>query len=214
MTMIICLKDGFMKETAIIDFLKKNIKPLEDNIYGKKYQATVTLNGNLVIPCVQFLNTKKITDLAIKRFEEERKKKGILKYSKNPYNEIVRHFLTKQNVITSNEIIQLKKSRNAFPLELFKKIHGETLMSWTGFVLRMSDGNYFNFGTTFSFDFFELPDNYEFSDVTEIINHSYIDESGKIQNYRKSWKSAFENHENLKIYREMTYFNCYLNGIS
>ena len=36
MTMIICLKDGFMKETAIIDFLKKNIKPLEDNIYGKK----------------------------------------------------------------------------------------------------------------------------------------------------------------------------------
>ena len=70
--------------------------------------------------------------------------------------------------------------------------------------------NYFNFGTAFSFAFFDLPENYNFSDITEVINHSYIDSSGKIQNYRKT---GLKNFSNVKIYREKDYFNCYLKGL-
>ena len=83
-------------------------------------------------------------------------------------------------------------------------------MSWTGFVVKMRDGNYFNFGTAFSFAFFDLPENYNFSDITEVINHSYIDSSSKIQNYRKT---GLKNFSNVKIYREKDYFNCYLKGL-
>lgn len=195
-----------MEESEIIRFLKKNIEPVEDVVFGKKYRASVTLKGNLVIPCVEFLDKEVYVNQAIRRFDHER--------GNNPYKEIVCSFLAEKNVINPKGIIQIEQSRNAMPMSVLKKIRGETIMSWTGFVLKMKDGKCFNYGTSVSMDFFELPDDYDFSDIAEVINHSYLDKDGEIHNWRKTWKSAFEKSESLNIYRELNYFECYVHGIA
>lgn len=38
-----------------------------------------------------------------------------------------------------------------------KQIHGETVMSWTAFVVEMTDGRRFSYGSSFRFEFFDLP---------------------------------------------------------
>ena len=199
-----------MNEKEIITFLKMNIEPIVDDIYGYIYRASVVLRDNVTIPCVKFSYADTYIDLAIRRFEEEKENKIFLNNEENPYRKIVSHFCIEHNIIDSKKIVRIERSRYSFPIEILKQIRGETLMSWTGFVVKMRDGNYFNFGTAFSFVFFDLPENYNFSDITEVINHSYIDSSGKIQNYRKTGLKKFSN---VKIYREKDYFNCYLKGL-
>ena len=194
-----------MEEAEIISFLKKNIEPIENDVFGKRYRASVTLKGNLVIPCVEFLDKEKYVNQFIKRFDQ--------KCENNTCKEIVCSFLTEKNVINPKEIIQIDQSRNAVPLSILNKIRGETIMSWTGFVLKMKDGKCFNYGTSFATDFFELPDEYEFSDIAEVVNHSYVDKDGEIHDWRKTWKSAFEKSDSLNIFRELNYFECYVNGI-
>ena len=192
-----------MKEQEIQDFLVNSIEPIENDLYGKKYRASVILKGNITLPCVAFLDKQTYIDLAIRRFDESHKQP----------KKMISAFVTEQNMLNPNEIIRIEQCRNAMPLSLLQKIQDETLMSWTGFVLKMSDGNCFNFGTSFSFDFFDLPQNYAFSDVVEIINHSYVDKNGTLKRYRDSWKSAFENLETLTVYRELSHFNCYINSL-
>ena len=113
-------------------------------------------------------------------------------------------------IVNCSNIIKIKKSPNAIPKELLKQIDGETLMSWTGFVLKMKDGKLFNYGTSYSLDFFELPKNYSFSDVQEVINHSFADENGEIKEYRKVGIRSFPD---VRIYREIDYFDCYVEGL-
>jgi len=199
-----------MNEKEIITFLKMNIEPVVDDIYGCIYRASVVLRDNVILPCVKFSCADTYIDLAIRRFEEEKENKIFLNNEEDPYRKIVSHFCIEHNIIDSKKIVRIERSRYSFPIEILKQIRGETLMSWTGFVVKMRDGNYFNFGTAFSFSFFDLPENYNFSDITEVINHSYIDSSGKIQNYRKT---GLKNFSGAKIYREKDYFNCYLKGL-
>jgi hypothetical protein len=199
-----------MNEKGIITFLKMNIEPIVDDIYGYIYRASVVLRDNVTIPCVKFSCADTYIDLAIRRFEEEKENKIFLNNEENPYRQIVSNFCIEHNTIDSKKIVRIERSRYAFPIEILKQIQGETLMSWTGFVVKMRDGNYFNFGTAFSFSFFDLPENYNFSDIVEVINHSYIDSSGKIQNYRKT---GLKNLSGAKIYREKDYFSCYLKGL-
>ena len=187
-----------------------NIEPIVDDIYGYIYRASVVLRDNVTIPCVKFSCADTYIDLAIRRFEEEKENKIFLNNEENPYRQIVSNFCIEHNTIDSKKIVRIERSRYAFPIEILKQIQGETLMSWTGFVVKMRDGNYFNFGTAFSFSFFDLPENYNFSDIVEVINHSYIDSSGKIQNYRKT---GLKNLSGAKIYREKDYFSCYLKGL-
>ena len=196
-----------MNEKEIITFLKMNIEPIVDDIYGYIYRASVVLRDNVTIPCVKFSCADTYIDLAIRRFEEEKENKIFLNNEENPYRQIVSNFCIEHNIIDSKKIVRIERSRYAFPIEILKQIQGETLMSWTGFVVKMRDGNYFNFGTAFSFSFFDLPEN---SDIVEAINHSYIDSSGKIQNYRKT---GLKNLSGAKIYREKDYFSCYLKGL-
>jgi len=49
-------------------------------------------------------------------------------------------------------------------------------MSWTGFVLEMTGGQRFAFGTQFLTAFFDLPEGYGFESVKAVINHSYLDQ--------------------------------------
>jgi hypothetical protein len=42
-------------------------------------------------------------------------------------------------------------------------------MAWTGFIANMKDGKQFAFGTSFLFDFFDMPKGYSPNDIAEII---------------------------------------------
>lgn len=109
------------------------------------------------------------------------------------------------------DIERVEKCKNAFSLEILKQIHGETLMSWTGFVLKMKDGKCFNFGTTFDFLFFDFPEGYSSSDIVEVINHSYIDKNNEIQEYRKH---SIRELDDIKIYHQIKdYYVCHLDKL-
>ncbi len=86
-------------------------------------------------------------------------------------------------------------------------------MGWTGFVARMKDGNMFGFGTTFSFEFFDMPENYCVDDIVEIINHSYISESGELCSHKAPWHSLAEIPRAGKVYRERPFFECYVDEL-
>lgn len=87
-------------------------------------------------------------------------------------------------------------------------------MGWTGFIVKMKDSKMFNFGTSFLFQYFEMPEGYKQSDIAEIINHSYILNSGEIKSYRDSnISNQFEEMKSIRIYRERPYFECYLDNL-
>ncbi len=132
-----------MQEKEIIKYLKDNIEPIQDNVYGIGYRASIYLLDGTFIPCVVFRNSKKIVDLAIRRFHEEQKVKGI--FNKSGYRDIVKSFVTKNNCVVSHDIQRIEKSRFAIPYSIMKQIYGETYMSWTGFLLN-EKRKCFNFG--------------------------------------------------------------------
>ncbi|MBO9573219.1 MAG: hypothetical protein J7497_13590 [Chitinophagaceae bacterium] len=169
----------------IIQFLKDNIEPIPDSIFGDAYRASAYLTDGTFLPCVIFRNPRNVTNLAIRRFKEERRGKGILKrLTGGAYYNVVKGFVTNGNCINHYDVAEVEKSRYAFPLSIMKQINGETTMGWTGFSLRMKDGKYFGFGSTFRFDFFQMPENYLVDDIEEVINHSYVSDTGEVCYHR------------------------------
>ena len=71
-------------------------------------------------------------------------------------------------------IAQVDKSRFAFPLEIQRKITGETSMSWTAFVARFKDGRHLGFGTTWNWEFFDLTEDFNADDIVEIDRKSVV----------------------------------------
>jgi len=190
-----------MQEKEIIKFLKEKIEPLEDNVYGTGYRASICLVDGTFLPCVIFRNSKTIVELAIRRFEEEQNGRSIVK-----------SFVARGNCINAYGIGKIEKSKFAFPLSILKQIQGETHMGWTGFVGRMKDGECFSFGTTFLMEFFDMPEKYSVEDIDEIINHSYISKLGEIRSCYAEVEKPTDKHNDL-IYRERPYFECYLDNL-
>jgi hypothetical protein len=188
-----------MKSEEIINFLRENVEPINDTIYGNVYCASVCFKDNTVINCVQFINAEKFINLAIKRFAE-------CHYT----YDIIKHFVIKGNCINDHDIKKIMKSKYTFTKEILNKIKGETLMSWTGFVVEMDDGKLFNFSALFDFCFFDFPENYTTKNIKNIINHSFVAENGNIINYREN---ELKNLDDIKIYREKPYFKCYVNNL-
>jgi hypothetical protein len=77
------------------------------------------------------------------------------------------------------------------------EIIGETYMNWTQFTARMKDGREFQFGTTYSTEFFDMPDGYIAEDIVKIVPAT----RGSPRNF----------HE--KVFREKPFFVCYIDGI-
>lgn len=164
----------------------------------------------LFLPCVVFKNRERQLKQAIKRFDEERKGKGIFHKSINGYQEIVKTFVTSGNRLDDYNIQGIEPSKYAFPKDILSKIEGETRMSWTGFVVKMRDGKRFAFGSTFNWEFFDLPNGYSPGDIEEVINHSYLDEEGELKSYYSNESVDFKK---LKIFRERPFFTCYVDGL-
>ena len=199
---------------GIIKFLKSNVEPHEDSSYGLGFRAAVYLNDGTYLPCVVFRNSGTIVNLAIRRFKEEQKGNGIFnKGSEVGYYNIVKNFVTTGNCINDCDIERVEKSKYAFPLAIQKQIKGETTMGWTGFAAKMKDGKIFGFGSTFSFEFFAMPDNYSVDDIVEIINHSYVLKTGELRSHRERPMTRPEEYKDAVVYRERPYFECFIDNL-
>lgn len=196
-----------MKE--VIDFLRSNITPLEDSIYGLGYRASAYLKDGTYLPCVIFRNSKPLVDLAVKRFDDERKGKSIFsKKSNMGYRDIVQTFVASGNKVNDYDIEKVELSPFAFPIEILKQIQGETTMGWTGFVLKMDDGKNFAFGTQYLMEFFQMPGGYSASNIKEVINHSYLTKSGEVESHNVPFIETPEDYDSDAIYRERQFFIC------
>jgi hypothetical protein len=197
----------------IIRFLKDNIEPLEDNVYGLSYRASAYMIDGTYLPCVIFRNPKSTVNLALRRFKEEQKGKGFFGTSSASYFKVVEHFVTSGNRINDYDISKVEKSKFAFPVSTLKQIRGETTMGWTGFAAKMKDGKHIGFGTSFLTEFFQMPDNYSPDDIAEIINHSYVLKNGGIRSYKVPFLNPPDDCEEAEIYRERPFFICYLDNL-
>ncbi|KQR94184.1 hypothetical protein ASG01_15485 [Chryseobacterium sp. Leaf180] len=201
-------------QKEIIDFLKENIEPINDEFFGDGYRASATLKDGTYLPCVIFRNPTKTIDIAIKRFKEEQSGNGIFanKSKGFGYREIVKSFVTKGNCVNDYEINEVDTSRFSVPFETLRKINGETAMSWTAFVAEFNDGRKLSFGTTWSNEFFDLPEDYEFNNISKIYSGYYLSKLNELVPH-KSLKQ-FEELENYqKIYRERQFFECYIENL-
>jgi hypothetical protein len=198
----------------IIEFLKNNIEPLEDKTFGLGYRASVYLTDGTFLPCVIFRNPKTVVNLAIKRFKEEQKGKGIFNRSSGlDYYDIVKNFVTNGNCINYYDIDHVEKSKFAFSLKILKQIKGETTMGWTGFAAKMKDGKLFGFGTTFLYQFFQMPNDYSVDDIEEIINHSYVLRSGELRSHCEGFVTRPDEYKDAIVYRERPFFECYIDNL-
>jgi len=170
------------------------------------------LTDGLHLPCVLFRNSSNLINLAVKRFKEEQSGKSIFSKSSGlGYRDIVKTFVATGNCINYYDIGEVSKSNFAFPVHVLNEIRGETKMGWTGFVAKMKDGKQFAFGTSFLFEFFDLPKPYLPTDITEIINHSYLDKNGNIKSYHAP--EVYEEFDKNLVFQERPYFECYLDNL-
>ena len=198
----------------IIKFLKDNIEPYPDSTYGQGYRVSATLTDGTFIPCVMFFNASTIVELAIRRFKEEQSGKSIFsKSSGQGYADIVKTFVASGNCINYYDIAKLEKSKYAFPLNILTQIKGETTMSWTGFVLKMTDGKCFGFGTRFLNAFFAMPSNYSPNDIEEVINHSYISKTGEVCSHKVPFFDWPTDYDNDAVHHERPYFSCFIDHL-
>lgn len=203
-----------LPDKDIIKFLKDNIHPLDDNAYGLGYRASATLKDGTFLPCVIFRNPATLINLAIRRFKEEQSGKSIFSKSSGlGYREIVKTFVASGNCVNHYDIAKVDKSRFAFPLDAQKQIKGETSMSWTAFVAKFKDGRHLSFGTTWNWEFFDLPDDFNAEDIVEIINHSYLLKTGEIVGHRSSFDRVTRKNEMEKIYSDRQFFECYVDNL-
>jgi len=193
----------------ISEFINSGEQPWPDSNYGDGYRCSAYLKDGLFLPCALIRKNTQYVELACRRFEEEKSGKSIFKSNKNGYREIVKSFVASGNRVNNYDIDSVEKSRFAIPMSLLNQIHGETVMSWTGFVFEMDDGKLFSFGSTFLFAFFNLPDGYNFDNVVKVHNHSFVSDSGELVSIR-GIKDFEKQYNPSKVYRERPYFECYI----
>ena len=156
-----------------------------------------------------FRESSAVVKLAVDPFEQERKGKGIFRFE-NAYETIVKNFVASGNRVNHYDITKVEPSRYAIPPSLLKQIHGETTMSWTGFVLEMQDGNLVAFGTTFSMEFFDIPDGYSFDNLVAVHNHSYVSPNGEtLKSLVQGMAPQSSEYDPSLVRRERPYFVCY-----
>lgn len=190
------------------EYLKSGVEEFPDSAYGPGYRCSAYLTDGTFLPCVMLRSSTTTVQLALRRFEEEKKGRGVFG-KKGSYEQIVKTFVAGGNRVNSYDISKVEVSRYAIPLALLRQIQGETTMSWTGFVFEMKDGKMFSFGTSFSAEFFSLPDAYAFTDVERVHNHSYVSTIGELKNLLEGYTETPNDYDYSSVFREKPYFVCY-----
>lgn len=125
----------------------------------------------------------------------------------DPYGQIIATFVACGNRVNDHDVASSDLSKYAIPLPLLKQIHGETFMGWTGWVFRMRDGRLFSYGSSFHTEFFQLPEGYDFDDVTEVVNHSLVDSGGAIVTLGRG-APPLASYDCAADLRERAFFTC------
>jgi hypothetical protein len=182
------------EESQIVSFLKENVTPMKTSYYGTFYRASAYLTDGTYLPCVMFGNPNPIIDLATRRFAETAK-------NAHEHRAVVESFVANKSTVPVYHVSRVEMSPYAWPEEVLQQIHGETTMGWTAFTARMRDGKIYGFGTSFNFEFFDLPSGYSFEDIVEINSGKIVDANGTEQDFTHDW--------NVQYYRERPFFHCY-----
>ena len=189
---------GFVKEIV------NTVEPIQNPIYGPSYRCSLTLKDGTFLPCVLLHSKQRLVELAKRRIKEDMGREAP-RDGRDPYTSIVSVFAAEGNRVNDYDVSSASESNYAIPLALSSQIHGETTMGWTGWVFKMKDGKAFSYGSAFNFDFFQLPDSYAFTDVVEVINHSYVDSSGAV---RSLHEPGLKDYRIESVFRERIFFNC------
>jgi hypothetical protein len=187
------------------------VEPLRDDIYGPRYRCSLTLKDGTFLPCAVLQSKGRLVEFAMRRMKEEMGGRGHLG-GDDPYGQIVETFVAQGNRVNDYDVASASPSRFAIPLSLLSQIQGETTMAWTGWVFRMRDGRPFSYGTTFLTEFFQLPDGYEFSDVKEVINHSFVSADGAVTSLQQGGMPP-PSYRSAAILRERAFFSCAVDGV-
>jgi hypothetical protein len=186
-----------MKLDEIATFLVTNIEPFEDKFFGNRYRAAAHLKDGTFLPCVVFQSKRAQVDLALRRLKA-------LRWKRSQYRTAVEVFVSAGSRVADYHLQNVVVSTFAWPIELLRKIHGETTMGWTAFVAEMKDGTMHSYGTPFNFEFFDLPQGYLHSDIAKI--HSGMVHS----NARGLEKFSMNALKEIQPSREKPFFTCYL----
>jgi len=194
---------------VLFDFLKAGVEPFPDTNFGDGFRCGAYLKDGTYLPCVMLRKFGPTVELAMRRFEQEKKGNGVFGFGQNGYEQIVKSFVASGNRISNYDVVKVEPSRYAIPLSLLKQIEGETTMSWTGFVFEMRDGAKFSFGTSFNAEFFDLPERYSFDDVVAVHNHAYVSDRGELKSLHQGMGEQPADYDRSRVYRERPYFICY-----
>ncbi len=189
----------------------ETVEPFEDSFYSPRYRCSLTLKDGTYLPCAVIQSKQRLVELAKRRIKEEMDGKGRLG-GVDPYGQIVSSFVTRGNRINDYDVISATTSPFAIPLALLHQIHSETTMAWTGWVFEMSDGSTFSYGSSFSMEFFQLPEGYLFDDVTKVHNHSYVGKNGKLLPLQQGGFFP-DDYKDVPLLRERIYFTCAIESI-
>lgn len=190
-----------MKSTDLVAFLKSHVTPLSDDIYGPRYRAAVTLTDGTFMPCVVFQSKQKVVNLALRRFAETSSR------SEREYQGVVESFVASGSRLADWSIRSVELSPHAWDLGLLRTIRGETTMGWTAFVAEMKDGEMFSMGTTFSFEFFDLPTGYSPQDIKTIHSGMVYSASAGLKPF------SLDSMQSVTVFREKPFFTCYVDGL-
>lgn len=188
-----------------------NVEPLPDSIYGPRYRCALMLKDGTHIPCAILQSKTKLVELAKRRIKEEMSGGGKLG-GPDPYGQILSVFVAGGNKVNDYDVASATLSRYAPPLPLLKQIHGETTMGWTGWVFEMKDGKMFSYGSSYTMEFFDLPEGYSFDDVVKVHNHSFLSLEGSLVGLERGGKPPVDYCID-KLLRERVYFTCHIDGI-
>jgi hypothetical protein len=187
------------------------VEPISDPIYGPLYRCALTLKDGTHLPCAVIQSKAKLLDLAKRRIKEEMSGNGKIA-GPDPYGQILSVFVAGGNNVNDYDVDAASPSRYAPPLALLNQIHGETTMSWTGWVFEMSDGKRFAYGSSYHMEFFDLPEGYSFENVAKVHNHSFLSDDGALVSLVRGGLLPSGYHPK-KLFRERVYFKCHIDGL-
>jgi len=189
-----------MQGKEIAKIVRDLVEPLPDPIYGNRYRAAGYLLDGTYLSCIVFQSRRAQIDLFLRRWNE-------VKTSSAESRRLAAAFVASGSRLSDYDLKAVEPSPFAWPSAILKNIHGETTMGWTAFVVEMRDGTMYSFGTSFRFEFFDLPDGYSYNDVAKI--HSGMVYSPSQGLVRFSLPILRENPP----LREKPFFTCYLEDL-
>lgn len=197
--------------TDLQAYFEKHKEP-GDGDEGETCRCSVILTDGLKLPCVVLKPAAPRVASVITRLEDERAGNSIIRVPGDAYIAAVAAFTALDSQISPHQIAEVRPSPYAIPWDLMNRVEGETLMGWTAWVFEMTDGALFPYATSFSCEFFGLPEGYTFADVAQVHSGFYVNAKGglsRVLDDVDSYWAAYEAGTVPRPFENRPYFICY-----